>query len=244
MSGHSHWATIKHKKTAQDAKKGKVFSKLGRLLEVAAREGGPDIDHNPRLREIIEKAKGSEMPKDNIERAIKKGAGLLEGTKFESVTYEGYGPNGVAILVEALTDNRNRTSNEMRILFERNNGNLAGAGAVSYQFKRKGTIRIEKSGVTEQQLFDEVIEHEVEDISESDDGFEIICPVNKFQPIQQALKKYKILSAEITLIPDNFVKVDETIAKKIVNLLSTIEDHDDTQNVYSNCDFPAGFTAE
>lgn len=245
MSGHSHWATIRHKKNAQDARKGKIFSKMARLIEVAAREGGGDVDHNPRLREIIEKAKSYEMPKDNIERAVKKGTGQLEGARYETVIYEGYGPGGVAILVEALTDNRNRTSNEIRKLFERNNGSLGAAGSVSYMFKRKGIIKIDKSGADEQKLLDEVIEYDVEDITSVDGGFEITCPADKYHPLKAFLeKKYKITAAELSLVPDNYVTTDEETSKKVLSLLNAIEDHDDAQNAYTNCYFPDSVIAE
>ncbi len=237
MAGHSKWANIKHKKMAQDAKRGKIFTKLIKEIIVAAKMGGGDPENNPRLRAAIALAKEHNMPKDNIERAIKKGTGEIESESYEEVTYEGYGPGGVAILVEVLTDNKNRTASEIRYIFSKHGGSLGEAGCVSWIFERKGIIQIEKQGVDFEKLFDDALSAGADDIDDSDEKiYEIITPPSEFENVRKALEEagYKIVHAKLTMIPKNTVKVDEENANKLINLMNKLEDNDDVQNVYSN----------
>ena len=242
MSGHSKWSTIKHKKGAADAKRGKVFTRIIKEMTVAARLGGGDPEANPRLRAAVAEAKASNMPKDNIERAIKRGTGQLEGATYEELTYEGYGPGGVAIIVEVLTDNTNRTTPEIRHMFEKHGGNLGTPGSVRFQFEKKGYFAVEKSTVSEEKLMEIALEAGADDLDTSDDDvFEIYTTPESFEVVRQALEAAKIATAEAKLgmIPSTMVSVDEAKAKQIMRLLESLDDHDDTQNVWSNFDVPA-----
>jgi YebC/PmpR family DNA-binding regulatory protein len=242
MSGHSKWSTIKHKKGAADAKRGKIFTRILKEMTVAARLGGGDPAGNPRLRAAVAEAKANNMPKDNIDRAIKRGTGELEGATYEEITYEGYGPGGVAIIVEALTDNTNRTTPEIRHIFEKNGGNLGTPGSVRFQFEKKGYFAVEKSAVGEDKLMEIALEAGADDLQSDDpDAYEIYTTPDTFEAVRQALEANKIPAAEAKLgmIPANYVSVDEQKSKQIMRLLETLDDHDDTQNVWSNFDIPA-----
>ena len=242
MSGHSKWSTIKHKKGAADAKRGKVFTRILKEMTVAARMGGGDPAGNPRLRAAVAEAKANNMPKDNIERAIKRGSGELEGVTYEEQTYEGYGPGGVAIIVETLTDNGNRTTPEIRHIFEKNGGNLGTPGSVKFQFEKKGYFAIEKSAVNEDKLMEIALEAGADDLQTGDnDVYEIYTTPDTFEPVREALETNKIPSVEakLGLIPSRYVSVDEQKSKAIMRLLEMLDDHDDVQNVYSNFDVPS-----
>ncbi|MBE3068946.1 MAG: YebC/PmpR family DNA-binding transcriptional regulator [Planctomycetes bacterium] len=237
MSGHSHWATIKRKKGAADAKRGKMFSKCAKAIIVAARMGGSDLSMNVRLRYAIDDAKSVNMPNVNIDRAIKKGSGELEGVHIEEVVYEGYGPGGVAILAEAMTDNRNRTASEVTKVFERHGGNLGGPNCVAYMFSQKGVITV--TGVQDEEaLMDVALGAGAEDIHETDDGFEVIVLPDAFEAVKKALADAGITveRAEISQVPQTFVPLGETDARKVLALLEGLEDHDDVQKVHSNFD--------
>ena len=239
MSGHSKWSTIKHKKAAKDAKKGKVFTKLIREITVAARTGGGDPAMNARLRLIVEKAKGAGMPKDNIDRAIKKGTGAIEGESYEEVIYEAFGPGGVALIIDGLTDNKTRTVMEVRNTLSRNNGNLGSSGSVAFMFKLRGQLLFTKeSGATEEKLMETLLEHGVEDITESEEGFEVTCEPGALEDVKNAAEKagMKPESAEVTKLPTTMVKVTGADAPKMLKLIEALEDLDDVQNVYANCD--------
>jgi YebC/PmpR family DNA-binding regulatory protein len=241
MSGHSKWSTIKHKKGAADAKRGKVFTRIIKEMTVAARLGGGDIEGNPRLRSAVAEAKASNMPKDNIERAIKRGTGELEGAQYEEVTYEGYGPGGVAIIVEALTDNTNRTTPEIRHMFEKHGGNFGAQGSVKFQFERKGYFAIEKNAADEDKLMEVALEAGADDLQTDDpDVFEIYTRPESFEAVRQALEAAKIATVEgkIDMIPANYVALDEAKSKQVMRLLEVLDDHEDTQNVWSNFDVP------
>ncbi len=246
MSGHSHWATIKHKKGAIDAKRGKLFSKLSRAIIIAARHGGGDPEMNLKLRYAIDKAREVSMPKDNIERAIKRGTGAAEGQSFEEVTYEGYGPGGVAILVDTLTDNRNRTNSEVRKIFERSGGKMGSAGNVAYLFERKGVFSIDANGVDEDTLMSIVLDAGAEDMKRSGSTFDITCDPTAFNQVQEALKKNNLnpTVAEIAQVPKVPVDVDTETGKKIFRLMEALNDHDDVQNVYSNVNMSEELVAE
>jgi YebC/PmpR family DNA-binding regulatory protein len=236
MSGHSHWATIKHKKGAIDAKRGKQFSKLSRAIIIAARHGGGDPEMNLKLRYAIDKARSVSMPKDNIERAIKRGTGETEGATFEEITYEGYGPGGVAIMVDVLTDNRNRTASEIRKIFERAGGKMGSAGAVSYLFERKGLFSVNAAGTDEDTLMGIALDAGADDLKRSGSTFDISSDPAHFSAVQEALKKSGItpVTAEITQIPKAPVDVDPETGKKVLRLMEALDDHDDVQNVYSS----------
>ena len=240
MSGHSKWASIKHKKGAADAKRGKLFTKFIREITVAARQGGGKIETNPRLRLAIQRAKDSNMPQDNVERAIKKGTGELEGVSYEEVTYEGYGPGGIAILVEVLTDNKNRASGEIRNIFSKKGGNMAGQGSVSWMFEKKGYIVVNKESIEEDKLMSIVLEAGAEDLKTEESTYAITTQPTDYENVKKALEdnKIKIEASEISNIPKNTVKVANDNAKKVVNLVSELEDHDDVQNVCANFDIP------
>ena len=241
MSGHSHWAGIKHKKGAADAKRGKLFSKLTKYIMSAARDGGSDTSSNLKLRYANDKAKAASMPKDTIERAVKKGCGELEGVSFDEITYEGYAPGGVAILVEILTDNRNRTAAVIRKLFETRGGSLAGIGAVAWMFERKGYIAVKTDDTDEDRLLELVIDAGAEDMTRTDGQFEITCAVQDFENVRQALADAEISTdvAEIMQIPGSTVAVTEpALAKRVLDLINNLEDSDDVQNVYANFDIP------
>jgi YebC/PmpR family DNA-binding regulatory protein len=242
MSGHNKWSTIKHKKGAADAKRGKVFTRIIKEMTVAARIGGGDPDSNPRLRAAVAEAKANNMPKDNIKNAIKRGTGEIEGATYEEQTYEGYGPGGVAIIVETLTDNGNRTTPEIRHAFEKNGGNLGTPGSVRFQFEKKGYFAVEKSAIGEDKLMEIVLEAGADDMQTDDaDVFEIYTAPENFEPVRQALEAAGVATAEakLDMIPSTWVSVDEVKAKQIMRLLETLDDHDDVQNVYSNFDVPA-----
>jgi len=241
MSGHSKWASIKHKKGALDAKRGKIFTKLIREITVAAREGGGSPDANPRLRLAIQKAREANMPADNIERGIKKGTGELEGVSYETVSFEGYALGGVAVIVEGLTDNRNRTTSEVRSIFTKRGGNMAGAGSVAFQFERKGTFLVKKSDADEDGLLTVALDSGAEDLTSDEDFFQITCAPQDFDRVRTGLTDngVKVESGELSMVPKNTVKVEDVeTAKKILTLVEELEDNDDVQNVYTNFDIP------
>ncbi len=238
MSGHSKWATIKHKKGAADAARGRVFSKLTREITVAAKAGGGDPDSNARLRTVIGKAKEANMPLDNITRAVKKGTGELPGVSYEETTYEAYGPGGVAILVEVLTDNKNRTAAEIRSLFTKKGGNMASAGSVSYLFTKRGYITVPKSAADEEKVFTIATDAGAEDFNAEGDEFEITTPLSVFESVKKALEQNKISAkvCEVTMLPTTTVPLTEKDAAQALGLVEALEEHDDVQNVYSNFD--------
>ena len=240
MSGHSKWSSIKHKKAAADAKRGKVFTKLIREIMVAARVGGGDPNTNPRLRTAIGTARGANMPIDNIERAIKKGTGDVEGINYEETHYEGYGPHGVAVYVHCLTDNKNRTASEIRNIFTKKGGSMAGAGSVAWIFEKKGLIVVPKAKASEDQLMDLVLQAGAEDLSSTHDKFEILTDAANFETVKETLEKAKIVpeSAEITYIPKNEVPLTPDNARAVLALIEALEDHDDVQNIYANFEIP------
>ena len=240
MSGHSHWARIKHKKGAADAKKGKEFSKVAKLLMVAAKNGGGDPGMNLKLAFALEKAKACNLPKENIDRAIKKGTGELEGVTFEEITYEGYGPGGVAVLVEALTDNKNRTSPELRRIFDMHGGNLGSTNCVAWMFERKGVIAVSSAGLPEDQAMELALDLGADDVSSEDDRHLLTCDPTQLLTLRAAVEKRKmnVLSAEVSLIPKTTVPVAGADAKRAMDLLETLEEHEDAQNVYSNVEIP------
>ena len=240
MSGHSKWASIKHKKALVDAKRGKIFTKIIREITVAARAGGGDPDTNPRLRLAIANAKSANMPADNIERAIKKGTGTLEGASYEEVIYEGYGPEGVAIYVQCLTDNKNRTASEVRNIFAKKSGNLAGAGSVAWLFEKKGLIVVDESKAGEDQLMELVLNSGAEDLSKSGNKFEILTGQTEFEAVKKALDQAHVAyePANLQMIPKNLVAVDAAHARALLALIEALEDQDDVQNVYANGDIP------
>jgi YebC/PmpR family DNA-binding regulatory protein len=241
MSGHSKWATIKHKKGAADKARGKLFAKLIRQVEVAAREGGGDPDSNPTLRTMFQKAREASVPLDTIERAIKRGTGELEGVRYEQVSYEGYAPSGVAVIVECLTDNRNRTGADIRAIFSKNGGSMAEPGAVSWQFERKGAINVPQASVTEDDLMLVTLEAGAEDIIDAGDHWQVTTPPSDISAVRAALEAAGIAfeSAEVTLLPTTTVPLaTESDAKKVLHLVDLLEDHDDVQNVYANFDIP------
>ena len=238
MSGHSKWATIKHKKGALDAKRGKIFTRLIKEITIAAKQGGGDPDGNPRLRGAIAAAKAENMPADNIKRAIQRGTGELEGVSYEEITYEGYGPGGVAIIVEVLTDNKNRAVSEIRHAFSKNSGNLGESGSVGYLFQKKGLIVVPKSGVDEDRLTEIVLDAGGEDLADEGDSWEVTTDPKDFEAVRDALKAAKIATevAEVTMIASTYQKLEGTQANAMIRLLETLEDLDDAQNVYSNFD--------
>jgi YebC/PmpR family DNA-binding regulatory protein len=241
MSGHSKWSTIKHKKGAADAKRGKIFTRILKEMTVAARMGGGDPIGNPRLRAAIAEAKANNMPKDNIERAIKRGTGEIEGVTYEELTYEGYGPGGVALMVETMTDNTNRTTPEIRHIFEKNGGNLGTPGSVRFQFERKGYFTIEKSAVSEDKLMEVALEAGADDLETDDpETYEVYAAPENFEQVRQALEKNNIPTVEAKLgqVPQNYVKIDEGKAKSMMRLMEMLDDHDDVQNVWTNFDIP------
>ena len=236
MSGHSHWATIKHKKGATDAKRGWLWSKLSRAIIIAAKNGGGDPDSNLKLRYAMDKAREVSMPKDNIDRAIKRGTGDMEGQVFEEITYEGYGPGSCAVLVDVLTDNRNRTAGEVRKIFERRGGKLASAGNVSFLFERKGVFNVDHAVTNEDSLMAIVLDAGAEDLKNHGSAFEIICDPGAFNQVKSALDKAGIplLQSEISKVPKAPRDLDTETGQKIMRLMETLDDHDDVQNVYSD----------
>ena len=241
MSGHSKWSTIKHKKGAADAKRGKIFTRILKEMTVAARMGGGDPNGNPRLRAAIAEAKANNMPKDNIDRAIKRGTGEIEGVTYEELTYEGYGPGGVAVMVETMTDNTNRTTPEIRHIFEKAGGNMGTPGSVRFQFERKGYFAVDKKAVTEDRLMEVALEAGADDLQTDDaEVFDIYTTPDAFEQVRQALEKNNIptLEAKLGQIPSLYVKLDEAKAKQMMRLMEMLDDHDDVQNVYTNFDVP------
>jgi YebC/PmpR family DNA-binding regulatory protein len=250
MSGHSKWATIKHQKGAKDKARGKLFAKLIRQVEVAAREGGGDPESNPTLRTMFQKARDASVPMDTIDRAIKRGTGELEGVTYESITYEGYAPGGVAVLVDVLTDNRNRTGSDVRTLFTRNGGSMAEPGAVAWQFTRKGVVVVPRS-VEEDDLMLAALEAGAEDIVDDGDNWRVVSAPTDLHALRTALDEADIAveSADLTMVPSSVTPLDTAdAAKKVLRLLDALDDHDDVQNVYANFDIPddilASATAE
>ncbi|OHB77353.1 MAG: transcriptional regulator [Planctomycetes bacterium RBG_16_59_8] len=242
MSGHSHWATIKHKKGATDAKKGKMFSKCARYVMVAAKSGGGDPTMNIKLQYAIDKAKAVNMPKENIDRAIKKGIGELDGVIFEETVYEAYGAGGAAIMVEALTDNKNRTGSEVRKILESRGGSMGSANCVSWLFERKGLILIPNENVSEDDLMTVALDAGADNVELSGEDYEVTSPIPAFAALKETLsKKYRIKSGELTLIPKNLVAVGQEDGKKLLALMEELDEHDDVQNVYSNFDLPETF---
>lgn len=240
MSGHNKWSSIKHKKGAADAKRGKLFSKLIKEITIAARVGGGDPSGNPRLRTVMDKARAANMPNDNVTRAIKKGTGEIEGVNYEEVTFEGYGPGGVAVMVETLTDNRNRTVSELRHLFSKMGGNLGEAGCVAWMFSKQGVLTFEKE-VGEEKLMDVALEAGAEDIKDEEDMFTVTTDPSSFVAVKEACDKNGLayIEANLSLVPQNTVKLDRNGAEKMLKLMDALEDHDDVQNAYANFDIDA-----
>jgi len=238
MAGHSHWANIQHKKGIADAKRGKAWSKLSRLIMVAARNGGGDPIMNLKLRYCIDKARDISMPKDNIERAIKKGTGDLAGEQLEELTYEGFGPGGSAVLIDVMTDNRNRTSGEIRKILERAGGKLGSAGNVGFLFDRKGVFAVEKGQFDEDTLMGIALEAGAEDMTTAEEGFEITCDPGSFAAVKEALEKagVKVADASVTQLPKAPKEVDLETGQKIARMIDALDDHDDVQNVYTDAD--------
>jgi YebC/PmpR family DNA-binding regulatory protein len=238
MSGHSKWHTIKHKKGAADAKRGKIFTRIIKELTVAARNGGGDAGTNPRLRTIIAEAKASNMPRENIERAIRRGTGEEPGVTYEEVTYEGYGPGGVALMIEALTDNKNRTVGEIRHLLSKHNGNLGAENSVAWMFHRKGQVIVEKSKVDEDKLLNAALDAGADDMNDDGSAWEIVCSPDRFEAVRDAVKATGVqpASAEVAMIPQNYVKLEGREAQQMLKLMEAIEDHDDVQHVWANFD--------
>jgi len=238
MSGHSKWATIKRKKGALDAKRGALFTKIIREITVAAKNGGDDINANPRLRTAISKAKANNMPNDNIDRAIKKGMGTLEGVIYEEIQYEGYGPGGVAIMVSCLTDNRNRTTSEVRAAFTKHGGNLGESGCVGYLFDRKGMMVLEAGQATEDAIIELLMDKNIEDVKTEDGNIQVVTPPDGYNEVHDVLvnKGYRLIVDEITFIPQTTVPLDEKKGSQCLRLIEALEDLDDVQNVYSNYD--------
>ncbi len=241
MAGHSKWANIKHKKGAEDAKRGKIFTRLVKEIIVAARMGGGDPSANPRLRNVIQSAKQQNLPKENLERAIKKGTGELEGVNYDEVTYEGYGPGGAAVFVESLTDNKNRTVADVRHIFSKHGGNLGENGCVAWMFDKKGWIPVKKADVEEDVLMEAALDAGAEDIKdEGEDVFEVITPPEAFEAVCAALDAVQIPyeDAEVTMLPQTTVSLTGTDAEKMFKLMNALDDHDDVQKVNTNADIP------
>ena len=241
MSGHSHWAGIKYKKAAADAKRGKIWSKISRMIIVAAKSGGGDPAANLALRYAIDKAKAASMPKDTIEKAVKKGTGELGGVSFEEVLYEGYGPSGVAVMVEALTDNRSRTGPEVKRIFEKHGGSLGATGCVNWMFSKKGLIAVSAARIEEEQLLEIALNAGADDMQNTGELFEITCEPGAFEELKKALEQKEITTevAEISMVPQSTVAIgDEQTAKRIISLMEAFDDHDDVQNAYANFNIP------
>ncbi len=238
MSGHSKWHTIKHKKGAADAKRGKIFTRIIKELSVAARHGGGDVNMNPRLRTIVNDAKANNMPRENIERAIRRGTGEEPGVIYEEITYEGYGPGGVAIMIESLTDNKNRTVGEIRFMLGKHNGNLGAENSVAWMFHRKGQVLIEKGKVDEEKLLTVALEAGADDVNDDGSVWEIVSPPEAFETVRDAIKALgvEIGSAEVAMLPKNTVKVEGKEAQQMLRLMEAIEDHEDVQHVWANFD--------
>jgi len=240
MSGHSKWATTKHKKAATDAKRSNMFTKLAKEITVAAKLGGGDPNGNPRLRTAIAKAKGVSLPAENIKRAIQKGTGELPGVAYEEIIYEGYGPGGVAVICEVMTDNRNRTVSEIRNIFSKAGGNMGDAGCVSWMFHKKGYFVVNRAKVGEDKLMTLALDAGAEDMQTEDDNFVITTPPNDFEKVRKALEDAGVVPdvAEVTMVPQTYVKLDGKEAQQMLRLVESLEDNDDVQNVYANFDIP------
>lgn len=246
MSGHSKWSTIKRKKAKEDQRRSKIFTKLIKEITVSARLGGGDPETNPRLRTAIDDANNANMPKDNIEKAIQRGTGELPGVQYEDMTYEGYGPNGIALFIECTTDNKNRTVSEIRHLLDRHGGSLGESGSVAWVFHRKGVVYVSKKGITEDELMLAALESGAEDITEEEEFFEVTCPMEEFHNLKTGLKEagFNVKESELQQIPKSTVNITGSDAKKLMNLLEALEDHDDVQNVWSNADLDEDTLAE
>jgi YebC/PmpR family DNA-binding regulatory protein len=238
MSGHSKWHTIKHKKGAADARRGKLFTRIIKELTIAARNGGGDPDANPRLRTVVAEAKSVNMPAENIKRAIQRGTGELPGVSYEEATYEGYGPGGAALIVECLTDNRNRTVGELRHLLTKHNGNLGETNSVAWMFSKKGYIVVPKEAADEERLLNAVLEAGGDDLRDDDDSWEIISEPSAFESVREAVKALGVepASAQVAMLPQNYVKLEGKEASQMVKLMEALEEHDDVQHVWSNFD--------
>ncbi len=246
MSGHNKWAKIKHKKAGTDAQRGKLFSRLIKEITIAARNGGGDPNGNPRLRLAIQTAKGANMPADNIKRAVQRGTGELPGAVYEELTYEGYGPAGVALMVELVTDNKNRTVAEIRHILDRNNGKLAEAGSVAWMFQKKGSIEVPKSGIGEDDLLAIILEAGADDMRAEDDYYDITTSADAFEAVKKAIedKGVTISNASLQLLPQNTVRVEGKEAEQVLKLMEALEEHDDVQNVYANFDIDDSVLAQ
>jgi YebC/PmpR family DNA-binding regulatory protein len=238
MSGHSKWHTIKHKKGAADAKRGKIFTRLIKELTVAARSGGGDPDMNPRLRTIVAEAKANNMPRENIERAIRRGTGEEPGVSYEEIMYEGYGPGGVALMIQTLTDNKNRTVGEIRHLLAKYNGNLAAENSVAWMFSRKGQVLVEKNKVDEEKLLAAALDAGADDMNDDGSAWEVVCSPESFDAVREAVKGLGVepASAEVAMIPQNYVKLTGKDAQQMLKLFEAVDDHDDVQHVWANFD--------
>jgi YebC/PmpR family DNA-binding regulatory protein len=238
MSGHSKWHTIKHKKGAADAKRGKIFTRLIKELTVAARHGGGDPGMNPRLRTIVADAKAANMPRENIERAIRRGTGEEPGVSYEEITYEGYGPGGVALMIESVTDNKNRTVGEIRHLLGKYNGNLAAENSVAWMFTRKGQVFVEKDKADEEKLLNAVLEAGGDDMNDDGEAWEIMCAPDSFEAVRDAVKALGIepASAQVAMVPQNYIKLEGSDARTMLKLMEMLDDHDDVQRVWANFD--------
>lgn len=238
MSGHSKWSSIKHKKAATDSKRGKLFGKIIKEITVAARMGGGDQSANPRLRTAVLSAKSANMPSDNIDRAIKKGTGELPGVSYEEIVYEGYGPGGVAILIEAMTDNKNRTVSEIRALLGKHGGSMGETGCVGWMFHKKGLLAIPKEQIDEAELMEIVLDAGAEDLATAGDVYEVLSSWEDFEAVRSAIEEKKLTTAmaELTMIPQSTIKLDEAKAKQVLKLMELLEDHDDVQKVHANFD--------
>jgi YebC/PmpR family DNA-binding regulatory protein len=239
MSGHSKWATIKRKKAATDSARGKVFTKIIKEITIAARDGGGDPNGNPRLRLAIASAKASNMPQDNITRAIKKGTGELEGVHYEEITYEAYAPHGIAVMIECVTDNRNRTVAELRHLISKYNGNLGESGSVAWMFERRGVVILAKDNHSEDDVMEVILDAGADDLKTEDEFFEVVSSIENFETVRKTLedKKFKIESANLQQLAKNLIALDEKGAADIMRFLEVVEEHDDVQNIFSNADF-------
>ncbi len=247
MSGHSHWAGIKHKKAANDAKRGRVWSKIARMIIVAAKAGGGDPAQNLTLRYAIDKGKAANMPKDTIEKAVKKGTGELGAVNYEDVLYEGYGPGGVAIMVDGLTDNRNRTAPEIKKIFEKRGGSLGASGCVNWMFSKKGLITVRTDAIAEDDLMEIALSAGADDMDNTGEVYELTCEAGAYEQLKKVLEEKEIPTevAEISMVPQNTVPVgDANTARKILGLMEDLEDHDDVQNVYANFDIPDDILAK
>ena len=247
MSGHSKWSTIKRKKGAADAKRGKIFSRLSKDISLAAKAGGGDPDMNPKLRTVLLKARSENMPADNIERAIKKGTGELPGVIYEEFVYEGYAPNGVAVVVEVTTDNKNRAASEVRSTFSKNGGNLGGAGSVAFMFQRNGQFIISKDKTDEESLMDAALDAGAEDLKSEHEYFEVLAPLTEFDSVSQALAQADIVpdNAELAYLPESYTPISkQDDARQVMRLIDALDDLDDVQNVFHNADIPGEFLEE